>query len=374
MTGGVAIRTVGHMTETTSTSAIDQATVEEFTGELIGLYTGGLLTYMVDIGHRTGLFDAAAERPGTSQEIADRAGLQERYVREWLGAMVTGGIFRYDAVTATYSLPAEHALCLSGPGAFNLAPLSQLSTHLGKYVHQVARAFSEGGGVPYEEFRPEFTGVMDGLNRGIFDGLMVDDYLPLAPGLRQRLEAGARVADVCCGTGHSLVVLGEAFPASTFFGYDIDDEAIALGRKEAAEAGLTNVTFEVRDVAELSVEQPFDVVFVFYAIHDQVDPTEVLDRIHDSLVPGGTFFLDEPRVSSNLEDNVGNPAAPMLYAISTLHCLTVSLAHDGAGLGTAWGEQLALQMLADAGFGPVEVFDAPGDPTNAVFVTHRPAG
>jgi len=186
------------------------------------------------------------------------------------------------------------------------------------------------------------------------------------------LTAGARTADAACGTGHALVVLGEAFPKSTFVGYDLDEDSIERARIEAAEHGLDNVTFEVRDVVTLPTDPPFDAVFVFDAIHDQVDPRGVLGAIHAALVPGGIFVMKEPRVSSNLEDNVGNPFAPLIYSISTLHCLTVSLAHNGAGLGTAFGEQVARQLLQEAGFGAVEVHEAPGDPTDAVFVTIKP--
>lgn len=356
-----------------TTTAPDQAAVEAFAGRLIELYSGGLLTYLVDIGHRTGLFDAAAAG-GTSEEIAARAGLHERYVREWLGAMATGGIVEYDPATATYRLPEAHAACLTGPGGMNLAPISQLNTHLAKHVGEVATAFREGGGVPYAAFRPEFTDVMDALGRGAYDQFLVDAILPLAPGLTERLTAGARAADVACGTGHALVVLARAFPASTFTGYDVDEGAIARARAEAAEAGLTNVAFEVADVATLHVPESLDVVFVFDALHDQVDPTGVLDRIHEALAPGGVFVMKEPRVSSNLEDNIGNPMAPLVYSTSTLHCLTVSLAHDGAGLGTAFGEQVARRLLGDARFTDVAVHDAPGDPMDAVFVSQKPAG
>jgi SAM-dependent methyltransferase len=353
---------------------LDQARVEAFAGRLFELYTGGLLTFMVDIGHRTGLFAAAAAGPATSAELAERADLHERYVREWLGAMVTGGIVDHDPETGSYRLPAEHAVCLTGPGSANLAPISRLDTHLAKHVDAVARAFREGGGVPYEEFRPEFTDVMDGLGRGTFDELLLSEYLPLVPGLAERLAAGARVADVGCGTGHAIVLLAAAYPASTFVGYDLAADAVARARAEAAAAGLDNVRFEVRDAARLAVEQPFDVVFVFDAIHDQVDPDQVLDRIHAALAAGGTFVMVEPRASSNLEDNLANPLAPWLYGVSTLHCLTVSLAGDGAGLGTAWGEQAARRMLAKAGFGEVAVHGAPGDPINAVFVASKPRG
>jgi SAM-dependent methyltransferase len=358
-------------TEPTTTTPPDEEAVGAFMGRLIELYTGGLLTYMIDIGHRTGLFPAAAVG-GTSQTIAERAGLHERYVREWLGAMATGGIVEYDAASATYLLPVAHAACLTGEGAMNLAPISQLPTHLAKHVGEVATAFVEGGGVPYSAYRPEFTDVMDALGRGTYDEFLVDAVVPLAPGLTDRLTAGAHVADVACGSGHALIVLARAFPASTFTGYDLDEDAIARARTEADAAGLRNVVFEVRDVAALRVDKALDVVFVFDALHDQVDPVGVLDRIRDALAPGGVFVMKEPRVSSNLEDNIGNPMAPLVYSSSTLHCLPVSLAHDGAGLGTAFGEQLARRLLADAGFADVAVHDAPGDPMDAVFVSHKP--
>jgi SAM-dependent methyltransferase len=357
---------------TAATATLDPARVEAFAGRLFELYTGGMLTFMVDIGHRTGLFAAAAAGPATSAELAARADLQERYVREWLGAMATGGILDHDPATGTFRLPAEHAACLTGRGSANLAPLSRLDTHLAKHVDAVARAFREGGGVPYAAFRPEFTDVMDALGRGVFDELLVEEYLPLVPGLGERLAAGARVADVGCGTGHAIVLLAGAYPASTFVGYDLAADAIARARSEAAAAGLANARFEVRDAVSLTVTEPLDVVFVFDAIHDQVAPAEVLERIHAALAPGGTFVMVEPRAASDVAGNLGNPLAPMLYSVSTLHCMTVSLAGGGAGLGAAWGERLARSMLAEAGFGDVVVHDAPGDPINAVFVAAKP--
>jgi SAM-dependent methyltransferase len=359
---------------TKSSETLDQTAIEEFAGRIFGLLTDGMLIYMIDLGQRTGLFDAAAKGSGTSDEIADRAGLNERYVREWLGAMVTGRIVEYDPSSATYWLPPVQAVCLSGTGPANMAPFSRLNTLLAKYVEPVAAAFRDGGGVPYAEFCPEFTGVMDALGRGVYDGLLVDAYLPLVPGLTDRLRVGAHVADVACGSGHAMVVLGRTFPASTFVGYDLDEEAIDRARTDAANEGLTNVTFEVCDIARLQVDRSFDAVFVFDAIHDQVDPYGVLDRIFEALAPGGVFVMKEPCVSSNLEDNVGNPFAPLMYSVSTLHCMTVSLAEGGAGLGTAFGEQRARRMLADAGFGEITVHEAPGDPTDGVFVTYKVAG
>lgn len=360
------------LTTTTDDTSIDVEAAEEFAGRIFGLLTGGALSYLIDIGHRTGLFDAATQGPATSVQLAARAGLNERYVREWLGAMATGGIFEYQAATKTYWLPREHAACLTGHSVENLAPVARFTTMLAKHVTAVTGAFRHGGGVPYCDYLPEIHEVMDALWQPMYNDFLVPALLPLAPGLADLLAAGARAADVACGSGNALLVLAAEFPATTFVGYDIDGEALARGRAEAGARGLSNLTFEELDAATLTVEDPFDAVFVFNALHDQAAPAVVLERIHDALVAGGFLVMNEPRVSSNLEDNIGNPVAPFFYAVSTLHCMTVSLAQGGAGLGTAWGEQLALQMLADAGFGPVAVHDAPGDPGNAVFVTRRP--
>jgi SAM-dependent methyltransferase len=351
-------------------TAFDPAKVEEFSGRMMGIYAGSMLSYMIDIGHRTGLFPVAAGGPATSAEIAERAGLTERYVREWLGAMVTGGIVDHDATTSTYVLPPERAAVLTD-GPMNLATFAQFNTHLGKHVHQVARAFREGGGVPYDEYRPEFTDVMDGISRGIFDAHLVDAYLPLVPGLVERLRAGGRVADVACGTGHALVLLGRAFPRSTFVGFDIDDGSIARARAETRGAGLDNVTFEACDAARLRVDEPFDAVLVFDALHDQVDPAAVLRSIHRALRAGGHLLMKEPYAADSLEGNRANPMAPILYSVSTLHCLTVSLAYGGAGIGTLMGERQARTLLDGAGFVDVQVHPAPGDPADAIYVAAR---
>lgn len=168
------------------------------------------------------------------------------------------------------------------------------------------------------------------------------------------------------------MALAAAYPAATFIGYDLDNTAIERARNRTAELNLTNLSFHTIDAAALAVAQPFDAVFVFNAIHDQASPAAVLRRINDALVPGGTFLMNEPRLSGDLADNLDNPMAPFIYAVSTLHGLTVSLADDGAGLGAAFGERTARQLLAEAGFGEVAVHDAPGDPGNAVYITHKP--
>lgn len=355
------------MTATATETAFDPAKAEAFGGRLMSILAGSLLNSMVDIGHRTGLFAAAAEGWSTSEQLASRAGLTERYVREWLGAVTTGGIVEYDATNETFLLPPEHAALLTG--CTNMGPIAVSNTVLAKHVPQIVQVFQEGGGVPYAAYTPEFTDVMDAIGRGTFDAMLLDAYLPLAAGLTDALRSGIRVADVACGTGHALVIMARAFPSSTFVGYDLDEHAIARARAEATGAGLTNVTFEVVDVARLTTPARFDVVFVFDAIHDQVDPDAVLRRIHDVLVPDGLLFMREPHAADALAANLANPMAPVLYSVSTLHCLTVSLAHGGAGIGMAFGEGHARRLLANAGFGDVNVHQAPGHPFDAVYLT-----
>jgi len=348
----------------------DRKRVQEFARKLFGHYTSGILTMMVDIGHRVGLFEAAGKGAGTSQQIADRAGLDERYVREWLSAMATGGIMEYDPSTRTFLLPLEHAVCLTGTSSRNLAASSQGLAMLSKRLPRVTECFRSGGGVPYSEFRPDFTEYMDASWRLLYEGLLIKGFLPAAKGLPERLAAGIRVADLGCGTGHAINLMAREYPRSEFTGYDIAGDAIARARAEARAMGLPNARFEVVDVTRLPSELKFDLITSFDAIHDQRDPAAVLRSAAAALASEGIYLAVEPRASSNLEENLSNPFAAWMYGVSVLHCMTVSLAEGGAGLGTAWGEQTARRFLAEAGFTSVEVVEAPG-PQNSIYICRR---
>ena len=356
------------------TTEIDASRLEEFAGRVMMMYQDAGVSFLIDVGYRTGLFEAAAqlEKPATSQELADKAGLHERHVREWLGAMTASGIFTYDPSNKTYALPAEHAACLTGDTAANLAGLSQFGTFLARHVPGVAKAFAEGGGVPYSAYRPEFTDLTDKMGRFTYDEFLVDAYLPAADGLVAKLESGIRAADLGCGTGHCINLMAKAFPNSTFVGFDFADDAIAAARKEAESMGLTNATFEVQDVAAIPIDPPFELICAFDAIHDQAKPADVLKRACEALAPGGTFLMVDVNASSNLENNLDNPMAAFFYTASTMHCMQVSLALDGAGLGTVWGRELAIQMLGEAGFSDVSTHDAPpADPFNLIYVSKK---
>jgi 2-polyprenyl-3-methyl-5-hydroxy-6-metoxy-1,4-benzoquinol methylase len=221
--------------------------------------------------------------------------------------------------------------------------------------------------VPYSAY-VEFHALMAEDSRDQAEGILLDQVVPLVDGLHDHLAQGIDVADIGCGSGHHLNVLAGSYPASTFVGYDFSDEAIAQARAGAEARGLANARFEVRDVVDLSRTGPFDLVTAFDAIHDQAHPATVLQGITDVLAPDGVFLLADIKASSRPHENVDQLTAPFLYAVSLMHCMTVSLAQDGTGLGAAWGEQTATRMLHDAGFGSVDVREAERDLINSYYV------
>src|SRR5215207_7174791 len=234
---------------------VDAAAVEEFAAKLIETITGGLITCLIEIGRRTRLFELTAAGPATSAELAERGGLQERYVREWLAAMATAGIVEYDADNGRFWLPVEHAAVLTGDTYDNLAPVAYLASVVIQRGDAVAKCFTDGGGVPWTAYLPEMHDVMDVLWQPMYRDILVQQVLPLAPGLVEKLETGTRVADVACGSGNGTLTMARRFPNSTFVGYDQDTAAIAVARSRVE--GLTNVSFEVADAATLTSDQPF---------------------------------------------------------------------------------------------------------------------
>lgn len=352
-------------------SGFDRQRSADFLEVLKGAYQSSMLVLMVDLGRRLGLFDALrAAGPSTSVELAARTGLSERHLREWLAAVAVGGVLAFDGADGRFELPAEHAVWLTGTAHTNLAPMAGLITGLAPRLEDVEESFRHGGGVPYERYRPHFTCSMDAVGRAKYDAMLVPVYLRLAPGIVERLEAGVDVVDVGCGTGHCLNLMAQAFPASRFLGVDFSGEALALARAEAAAMGLGNARFEEVDLSvpdALGVGR-FDVVFAFDAIHDQSDPAGVLERVRHALRPGGVFLMLDIKASSHLAENLGDRTNLLLYGTSVMHCMQVSLAGGGPGLGTVWGTELATGMLAEAGFPDVTIHDLPGDPTNCLYV------
>ena len=351
---------------------LDETRLEAFTFRMIGVVNDALLSLMLSVGHQTGLLDTmGALPPSTSEEIAAAAGLQERYVRECLGALVTGGVVTYDPTDRTYVLPAEHAAVLTrAAGVDNFAAMCQFTGMLGAVEQDVVRCFKEGGGVPYASF-PTFHRQLGEMTRDTVDATLLQSTIDLVPGLRARLEAGIDVLDIGCGSGYLSNVLARAFPNSRFAGYDFSEEAIAAARLQAGAWDLGNVRFEQRDVTDLGETAAYDLITTFDAVHDQAAPATVLRGIADALRPDGTYLCVDIGASSHLHENLEHPLAPALYTISCMHCMTVSLALDGEGLGAMWGEQLATSMLADAGFTAVETKRVEGDIFNVYYVATK---
>ncbi|WP_448467241.1 class I SAM-dependent methyltransferase [Mycolicibacterium sp. XJ870] len=330
------------------------------------------LAVLISIGHQTGLLDAMAALPSaTSEQIADAAGLNERYVREWLGGLVSGGIVAYDPGSSTYHLPPHRAAALTrSAGPDNLARVAQFISLFGEVEQRIIGCFHNGGGLAYDQY-PRFHALMAEESGEVFDAALIDAILPLVDGLPEQLRAGADVADLGCGSGHAINLMAHAFPASRFTGIDFSDEGLAVATAEAASLGLTNATFEAHDVAELGLTEAYDVVTAFDAIHDQARPAQVLSNVYRALKPGGVFLMVDIKASSQLEDNVGVPLRPFFYTVSTIHCMSVSLAYDGAGLGTAWGRQLATAMLRDAGFSDITVTEVDSDAMNYYYIARK---
>ena len=236
-----------------ATETIDQAKAGAFAGQMVGILNGSILGLMTSIGHRTGLFDKMAELPpSTSEQIAQATGLNERYVREWLGAMVTGRFMEYDPAGKTYRLPPEHAASITrAAGPNNLAAFMQFGALMGNVEDQIVDCFRKGGGVPYSAY-PKFQQLMAEESAQVFDATLTDVTLPLVPGLVDRLKSGIEVADIACGQGHAINLMAKAFPNSRFVGYDFSDGGISAGKAEAKQLGLTNARFEVKDVAALN--------------------------------------------------------------------------------------------------------------------------
>jgi 2-polyprenyl-3-methyl-5-hydroxy-6-metoxy-1,4-benzoquinol methylase len=356
-------------TSTAAAATMDSARAEAFAGRMVGILNDACLALMCSIGHQLGLFDTMAQLPpSTSAQIATAARLNERYVREWLGAMVTGLVVEYDPASQTYQLPPEHAAALTraaGPG--NLAAFGQYIPMLAEVEPHILTSFRQGGGVPYAQYT-RFTHLMAEESGALHDIALFSVTLPMVPGLTDRLQAGIAVLDVGCGSGHALNLMAREFPASRFTGMDFSAEAITAARAEAEAMGLKNVKFAQQDVAQMNALAQFDFITAFDCIHDQAHPRQVLKAIAHALRPAGVFLMVDIQASSRVEENIAHPIGPFLYTISCLHCMTVSLAQGGDGLGTAWGEQQATELLHEAGFNNVEIKHQPADIFNSYYV------
>ncbi|QSV16223.1 class I SAM-dependent methyltransferase [Photobacterium ganghwense] len=364
------------MATTNTNAAFNPQKAEVFGDQFVNALNNGAMCLMVSIGHRTGLFDVMSQldQPASSQAIAERAGLNERYVREWLGAMTTAGVVEVDPATNRFWLPAEHAsLVTRAAGADNLAVFAQYIGLLGGVEDNIVDCFKQGGGVPYEKY-PRFHEVMaEDSNQSVLSNLETH-IVPLVPGLADQLAGGIQVLDVGCGRGRIMNRLAELYPASQFLGVDLSREAIDYARAESKARNLSNIEFEISDLSNFDERaQPdvFDFVTTFDAVHDQAKPLNVLRGICRTLKPNGIYLMQDIKGSSHVHNNLDHPIGTFLYTISCMHCMTVSLAQGGEGLGAMWGEEKAREYLERAGFSSVVKNELAHDIQNNWYIVRK---
>ncbi|WP_432798254.1 class I SAM-dependent methyltransferase [Poriferisphaera sp. WC338] len=347
---------------------------DAFADHLLTVLNNATLALMISIGHRTGLFDAMQDAHWIHTcELAEKANLNKRYVQEWLGAMVTGNIIEINGPneSARYRLPPHHAevLCQSG---LAMGVVFQWIAVLAEVETKVVDAFKHGGGVPYEAYH-RFHQVMAEESALSVVAALHDNILPMIPDIKDKLTQGIDVLDIGCGSGKALCELASSFPNSHFTGYDLCEPAISAATCHAKSLNLSNVTFKQYDITDMNLENQFDLITAFDVIHDQRDPVAVLAAVKRALKPEANFLMQDLKCHTNIKDNINHPLCPFLYTISTMHCMTVSLAQGGLGLGAAWGEELAVQMLNDAGFGNINVNTLPHDIQNNWYTMQKPA-
>ena len=314
----------------------------------IGAAMLGALSY---IGDRLGIFAAMADGSAvTSAQLAERTGLSERYLVEWLSAMAASGYLVYDAKAKTWTMPAEHAMVLARDespffaGGFIEMIVPQMSI-----APKVMDSFKTGRGVAQSEYPAETWEAMERSSAAMYRHQLVRKWMPTMPQVVAKLSEGGSSLDVGCGSGRAAIAIAGAYPKAKVFGFDAHPGSIERARANAKAAGLADrITFEARDCTRLPAAQ-FDFISTFDVVHDSVDPVALLKSIRGALKPGGTYLMVEVNVSSRLEDNL-NPMGRLMYSMSTLYCMTVSLAHGGAGIGACMGEEKARELVKEAGF------------------------
>jgi len=338
-----------------STTGIDEAKLEQFMGKFVGDLGAALTAPLVLIGDKLGLYKAMADgEPVTPQELAERAGCRERYIREWLCQQAASGYVEYDAVDGTFRLPPEQAMALADedspafiPGAF------QLAAAVVKDEPHIAERFRSGEGFGWHEHHHDLYAGTERFFRPGYLANLVQAWLPALDGVVEKLVAGARVADIGCGHGASTILMAEAFPASEFVGSDYHEGSVEAARAAAERRGVADrVTFEVASAKDFG-GGPFDLVCVFDALHDMGDPVGAARHVRDRLAADGTWMVVEPWAGDAIEENL-TPVGRIFYGGSTMLCTPASLSQEvGLALGAQAGERRLTEVLNEGGFSRV---------------------
>lgn len=329
--------------------------VEALAFRVVGDMGGAFTMALGYIGDRLGLFKAmAGAGPLSSTELAKKTNLNERYVREWCRAMVAAEYVDYDRATDKYVMTDEQAFVLANEdspmfvgGAFHFTTPSVSN------AKRLMEAFRNGGGIPYHEIGEEIPEAIERFFRPGYLHFLTTDWLGAVPGLKAQLDKGVNIADIGCGCGQSTVAMAKAFPNSKVMGIDYHGPSIERARQLAAKNGVNNVEFVQKAAHEIPKNGSYQLVCSFDCIHDMVDPMATLKAIRNVMADDGVYVWSEPNASEKAIDN-RNPVGKAFHSISPLHCMTVSLAFNGAGLGTVIGEKGARDLAQQAGFSNFE--------------------
>jgi len=325
---------------------VDKQKAKEALDQVFRDMAGAMTAGMVHVGVKTGLFRAMANRGAmTADAVVKSSKLQPRYVEEWLKGMVASGYLAYDPAAQTYTLSEEHAYFLASEDTDHfVGGLFAMVPPLMRVAPQVAKAFAEGGGVPFDDFGPDCVSALDLVNRGQYETRFADYWLKSLPDAAARLAAGGRALDVGCGSGAVCAALAKAFPKAEIVGIDPDAESVRRARADAP----PNAKFEVADTSKFK-SAPFDLITLCDVLHDLAEPLKTLQEIRALLKPDGTLFIVEPKAADRLEEN-RNPVAATFYGFSVFHCMTQSLARGGPGLGTCLGPAATEALVRRAGY------------------------
>jgi SAM-dependent methyltransferase len=327
-----------------------QAETEAFAGKVAADQTAAYHAVLGYLGDRLGLWQALASVDAvTSSELAERSGLAERYVREWLSGQAAAGYVDYDAATESFTLPAAHAQVLADEESpYAMAATYEVISAVWAAVDRLAHAYTTGEGIGWHEHDPRlFTGV-ERFFRTAYRNSLLSEWLPAVEGLVQRLVSGIRVVDVGCGLGTSTIMMAEAFPASTFVGVDYHEESVRRAQAAAEAAGVSDrVQFQVADAA--SYTGSFDLAIFFDSLHDMGDPVGAVAHARSLLAPGGRVLAVEPFAEDGLHHNLTNPVAAVFYAASSCLCVPNSISQGGSALGAQAGPARLLETLEAGG-------------------------
>ncbi|QQQ00386.1 class I SAM-dependent methyltransferase [Lysobacter enzymogenes] len=349
-------------------NAIDTDKVEKFSARIMEDYGNTLRGAMLYIGDKVGLFKALWRLGAvTQEELARDTGLNARYLREWLGSMVTGGYLDYEPQTRRYRLPDEFAPVLADEDSpYFAGGILQLSVPFVSMAPRIAEAFRNGGGAPEEAYPLETWQGMERMTMPWYKHHLVQRWIPSLDGVEDKLRAGGTVMDFGCGSGLAAITMALAYPKSRVVGCDFHLPSIERARANAVAAGVADrVSFEVAD-SDVLVGQTFDFVTTFVVIHDAADPQQMLRDLRAATADDGTYLMVELNLSEELHENM-NLFGRVMYPQSTLYCMTCSLSHDGAGLGAFMGEKRARAMASEAGFGRFRKVPSERPPLPALF-------